>query len=70
MNCEEGRLAIVWEAPENIRKTKARLEYVLSGCKCKTGCATLRCGWADSVDQDAAASTVLMAQEHTLPLRE
>ena len=38
---EQGRLSIVWEAPENIRKAKANLEFVLSGCK--TGCSTLRC---------------------------
>lgn len=40
---EEGRLSIVWEAPENIRKAKANLESVLSGSRCKTGCATLTC---------------------------
>ena len=40
----DGRLSVVWEAPENIWKVKAQLEFVLSGCKCKTGCTTLRCG--------------------------
>ena len=40
----DGRLSVVWEAPENIRKAKAQMEFVLGGCKCKTGCGTLRCG--------------------------
>ena len=33
----------MWDVPENIQKVKERVEYVLSGCKCKTGCGTRRC---------------------------
>lgn len=32
-----------WEVEENITKVKERVEFVLNGCKCKTGCATKRC---------------------------
>ena len=33
----------MWDVPENIQRVKERVEYVLSGCKCKTGCGTRRC---------------------------
>ena len=34
---------MVWDTDGNIAKANRRLEYVLKGCKCKTGCTTLRC---------------------------
>ena len=34
---------VVWEVPENLEKAKKRLDFVLHGCKCKTGCTTRRC---------------------------
>ena len=40
---ENGILAVVWEIPENVEKAKASLNFVMSGCKCKTGCSTRRC---------------------------
>lgn len=40
---ENGTLAVVWEMPENVEKAKASLNFVMSGCKCKTGCSTRRC---------------------------
>ena len=36
-------LKVVWEVQANIDKAKACLEFVLTGCKCKTGCSTRRC---------------------------
>ena len=38
-----GELSVVWEAEENQTKAKERLDYVLNGCKCKTGCTTKQC---------------------------
>ena len=35
-----GQLEIVWEAEE---KAKDRVDYILNGCKCKTGCRSKRC---------------------------
>ena len=32
-----------WEIPANIEKAKSSLDFVLSGCKCKTGCKTRIC---------------------------
>ena len=40
---QNGQLEIVWEAEENKEEVKDRLDYVLKGCKCKTGCNTKRC---------------------------
>ena len=40
---ENGKLEIVWEVLENIQKAKASLDFVLTGCKCKTGCTTRIC---------------------------
>ena len=36
-------LDVMWDVPQNIQKVKELVEYVLSGCKCKTGCGTMRC---------------------------
>ena len=33
----------MWEVLENIQKAKASLDFVLTGCKCKTGCTTWIC---------------------------
>ena len=40
---ENGKLEIDWEVTENIDKAKASLDFILSGCKCKTGCKTRIC---------------------------
>ena len=40
---ENGKLEIVWEVLENIQKAKASLDFVLTDCKCKTGCTTRIC---------------------------
>ena len=40
---EQGRLEIVWEVKENIQKSQERINYVLKGCGCRTGCKTKRC---------------------------
>ena len=32
-----------WEVPANIEKEKSSLDFVLSGCKCKSGCKTRIC---------------------------
>ena len=39
----DGQLQVVWDTPENTLKVKERLDFALSGCKCKTGCKTRRC---------------------------
>ena len=36
-------MGVEWETPENIQRAKASLDFVLKGCKCKTGCSTRRC---------------------------
>ena len=33
----------MWDVPENATKVKARLDFVFTGCRCKTGCGTNRC---------------------------
>ncbi len=40
---KEGKLQVIWEVEENVRRSKANLEFVLGGCKCKQGCSTRRC---------------------------
>ena len=40
---ENGVLQVDWEVQANIDKAKACLEFVLAGCKCRTGCSTRRC---------------------------
>lgn len=36
-------LEIVWETETSKEKVKDRLDYILNGCKCKTGCRSKRC---------------------------
>lgn len=42
-NRDDDILGIHWEVQANIELTKASLDFVLSGCKCKTGCKTRIC---------------------------
>lgn len=39
----DGKLEVVWDTVENQTKAKERIEFVLKGCKCKTGCTSKRC---------------------------
>ena len=40
---ENGKLTIHWEVTENVERAKVSLDFVLNGCKCKTGCKTRLC---------------------------
>lgn len=39
-----GKLAIDWDSEDNMRKIRSRVNLVLKGCSCKSGCTTKRCG--------------------------
>jgi hypothetical protein len=39
----DGKLLYVWDSEENRRAVQERVESLLKGCKCKTGCTTTRC---------------------------
>lgn len=39
----DSQLAAVWETEENPANARERVQHVLNGCKCKTGCTTKRC---------------------------
>ena len=36
-------LEVVWDTPETEQVVKKRLDFVLTGCGCKTGCTNKRC---------------------------
>ena len=40
---KRGQLEIEWETEENIKKLKDKVDFVMNGCRCKTGCASNRC---------------------------
>ena len=40
---DSGLLQVTWESATNIQNVQNRIDYVLSGCKCKTGCTNSRC---------------------------
>ena len=40
---KNGYLEIIWEDEEHQLQAKERIDYILNGCKCKTGCKTDRC---------------------------
>ena len=37
------QLEIVWESTEQQQKSTDKIEFVLKGCKCRTGCNSRRC---------------------------
>lgn len=37
-------LKMMWDSLSNIQQIKSRVRELLQGCKCKTGCFTVRCG--------------------------
>lgn len=39
----EGKIAILWDTPENRRKVKQRVDLLMQGCGCKSGCRNNRC---------------------------
>ena len=39
----ENEELIVWESPENLQQVQRTVEYLIQGCKCKTGCIIRRC---------------------------
>ena len=38
-----GELTFVWDTTENIQAVRDRVKLLMKGCKCITGCTTLRC---------------------------
>ena len=34
---EDGQLHVIWEDAKNVEKSRASIDFCLSGCKCKTG---------------------------------
>ncbi len=36
-------LLSLWDTPENIARAKQKVDAVLNGCRCRTGCHTRRC---------------------------
>ena len=40
---ENGQLHVIWEDAKNGKKSRASIDFFLSGCKCKTGFATRIC---------------------------
>ena len=40
---KDGQLEVVWDTAENQARARERIDFVLKGCKCKTGCASNRC---------------------------
>lgn len=39
----DNKLAVVWDTPENVQAIHDRVNLLLKGCKCVTGCKTMRC---------------------------
>lgn len=40
----DGNLNIFWDSEENMLKVKKRVQLLMKGCGCKSGCRTKRCG--------------------------
>ena len=40
----DNKLTVVWDTPENVQAIRARVNLLLKGCKCVTGCTSKRCG--------------------------
>ena len=44
MRDKDGNLDIYWDTEENRHKVKSRVDLLMKGCSCKSGCDTKRCG--------------------------
>jgi hypothetical protein len=66
----DGKLLYVWDSEENRRAVQERVESLLKGCKCKTGCTTTRCKCRKKNDicREGCQSTV--SDEILLSLQE
>lgn len=40
----ENKLCVVWDSTDNVRAIQERVQALLTGCKCVTGCKNGRCG--------------------------
>ena len=40
---EGAELVVDWDSQENARDVQERVDLLTKGCKCRTGCTTLRC---------------------------
>ena len=40
---KNGYLEILWEDEKHKTQAKERIDYILNGCRCKTGCKSNRC---------------------------
>ena len=40
----DGKLHIYWDTEENRQTVKSRVDLLMKGCSCKSGCSTKRCG--------------------------
>lgn len=38
------KLEVQWDTPENVALAKQKVDYMLHGCECKTGCHSRHCG--------------------------
>lgn len=43
------KLEVLWDTPDNVAKAQEKVDHVLHGCKCKTGCHTRRCSCKKSM---------------------
>ena len=40
---EDGQLRVTWDTVENLQQIQRSVDYLMQGCKCKTGCTSRRC---------------------------
>ncbi len=40
---KEDQLEVLWDTPENIARAKQKVDAVLNGCRCRTGCRCIGC---------------------------
>ena len=41
---EDGKFLIDWDSKDNMHAVRQRVDLLLKGCACKSGCKTKRCG--------------------------
>ena len=41
--CDDNKLSVIWDTPQNMQAVRDRISVLLKGCKCITGCTSKRC---------------------------
>ena len=67
---EDGQLKVTWDTEENMRTVRERLNVLLKGCKCITGCKNRICGCRKKGTFCSEGCQCTNCENHGLPTQD